>query len=93
MAVSWLHETDHETGAQRAKTARNRFFPLCRYKYYNPAKWTKSVSYQFRYVRVGFVMVSSYLFHGFVCFFYGFVKFRYAIHFNRCRKSGFRTDV
>ena len=65
VAVSLANETSNETSAPSVKSERNRLFPLCRYKYYNPAKWNDPVSFQFSTLvagfipfRNGFVMVS-----------------------------------
>ena len=51
----WGNETSNETSTVGAKTERNRYFPVSRYKYYNPANGTAAVSFINRTNVGGFV--------------------------------------
>ena len=75
VAVSLANETSNETSTPKCKTERNLIFPVSRYKYYNPANRTRSVSFENRLMVGGFVRFRWTICFGFVGFVAGFVGF------------------
>ena len=75
VAVSLANETSNETSTPKCKTERNLIFPVSRYKYYNPANGTRSVSFENRLLVGGFVRFRWTICFGFVRFVAGFVGF------------------
>ena len=89
----WTNETSNETTAQRCIWERNRKIPVSRYKYYNPANRTVTVSLIICLHVVGFVRFRWSNVYGFVRIVAVSLVSFYFIFRKHCRKSEFDVDV
>ena len=81
------NETSNETAAWRCIFERNLKFPVSRYKYYNPANGTRSVSFENRLLVGGFVRFRWTICFGFVGFVAGFGIVVLAVILDRISKT------